>query len=153
MSAITIETIQAKQTELAALIERLLQQPAAQTRDIQIDGRTITLAPGEHYAGAVLDADGNQLHHLVLMAARPTDRLHWQDAMDWVNGIGGSLPTRQELALLFANCRRHLEELSHWSSETYEDDASSAWCCYFNFGSQTIGRKGSSLSAVAVRRI
>lgn len=153
MSAITIETIQAKQTELAALIERLLQQPAAQTRDIQIEGRTITLSPGEHYAGAVLDAAGNHLHHLVLMAAQPADRLHWQDAMEWAKSIGGSLPTRQELALLFANCRRHLEELSHWSSETYEDDASYAWACYFGDGGQSFDHKSFSLSAVAVRRI
>ena len=151
MSAITLEAVQAKQTELAALTQRLQQQ--ANTTDIEIKGTTITLQPGERYAGAVLDDDGNHKHQLVLMAQRPTSKLAWQAAMDWATSVGGVLPTRQEQALLYANCKPHLDPLWHWSSETHESESSYAWNCYFRYGGQYDYPKSSEASVVAVRRV
>ena len=113
----------------------------------------IELATGEHYAGVVLDADGKTLHHLVLLPHKPTNSLEWQDAMDWATSVGGHLPTRQEQALLYANCKPHLEPVWHWSCEEYEDDASFAWYCIFNYGSQIRTRKSYQGAAVAVRRV
>ena len=108
---------------------------------------------GEHYAGVVLDDSGNFKHHLALMAARPDSKLAWQPAMDWATGIGGTLPTRQEQALLFANCKPHLEAVWHWSSESHANNASYAWICDFLFGFQSSSfRKSYEGSAVAVRR-
>jgi hypothetical protein len=151
MPPITLEAVQAKQNELAAMIEQLTTQ-ARQVTAIEIEGCTIELQPGEHYAGAVLDENSQHKHHLVLMAPRPESTLKWQAAMDWATSIGGTLPTRQEQALLYANCKPHLKPEWHWSSATHDDDASCAWYCYFSNGHQFIGLKSFEGSAVAVRR-
>ena len=151
MSAITLEAIQEKQTELAKLIQQF--QAQSLSREIEIEGNVITLASGEHYAGAVLDADGNHLHDLVLMPQRHGKRLTWKASLEWAEEIGGALPTRQEQALLFANCKPHLEGAYHWSCEEYEDNASSAWLCGFGYGDQSYGHKSHELAAVAVRRL
>jgi hypothetical protein len=152
VSAITLEAIQAKQTELAAMI-RELQLQAQKVTYIQIEETTVAMQPGERHAGAVLDEDGETTCHLVLMAQRPEKRLNWQAAMDWAESIGGSLPTRQEQALLFANCKPHLEGVYHWSSETHADDASYAWICHFTGGNQGYDHKSYDGAAVAVRRV
>ena len=132
MSQITLETVQAAYTQLGAMIEEL--QRSAKSQDhrlIVLLEAEIQLRPGEQYAGTVLDANGSLQHHLVLMADVPTEDLNWQAAMDWAASIGGELPTRQEQALLYANCKPHLQPRWHWSSETHEDDASYAWLCHF----------------------
>ena len=144
-----IETIKAKQAELEKLIEQL----QAQATVIEIKERTIKLHPGEHYAGAVLDADGNHLHDLVLMPQRHGKHLTWKAALDWAEEVGGALPTRQEQSLIFANCKPHLEGVYHWSCEEYEGNASYAWSCYFDNGNQILDHKGNEVSAVAVRRV
>ena len=107
----------------------------------------------EHYAGAVLDANGQHMHHLVLMAQRPADKLNWQAAMDWASRIGGALPIRQEQALLLANCKPHLEGVYHWSCEEYEGDASYAWLQGFDYGTQNDDHIYGQGRAVAVRRL
>ena len=152
MTAVTIELIQAKQTELAALIAQLQAKPVQASTTIYIEEETFDLAPGEHYAGAVLDANGEHMHHLVLMAARPDAEVTWKDALEWAEQAGGALPTRQEQALLFANCKPHLQPRWHWSCEG-EEDASYAWDCHFGNGCQGITRKSYAGSAVAVRLI
>ena len=105
MLPVTLEAIQAKQTELAALIEQAKIQIAAglthsvestqklldalrayeqaTKATIEVQGITITLQLGERYAGTVLDEHGQIKHHLVLMAQRPATELNWQAAMDW----------------------------------------------------------------------
>ena len=153
MPPITLEAVQAKQTELATMIQQL-QQQAQQGTQIEIEGCTIDLQPGEHYAGAVLAEDGQHMHHLVLMAARPTGKLAWQAAMDWADEAGGTLPTRQEQALLYANCKPHLKPEWHWSCETHDEDASYAWLCYFGNGTQDGNLlKSYEGGVVAVRRV
>ena len=152
MTTVTLEAIQAKQTELAAMIQQLHEQ-AAHCTQIEIEGCTLELRAGEHYAGAVLDKNGDHLHHLVLRAERPAGKLNWQAAMDWAKGVGGSLPSRQENSLLFANCKYHLDPSWHWSSESHEDDASCAWGCNFGDGYTDYDLKSYEGSAVAVRRV
>jgi len=144
-----IETIKAKQAEL----EKLIEQFQAQTTVIEIKERTIKLHPGEHYAGAVLDAEGNHMHDLILLPQRHGERVNWKAALEWAEEVGGALPTRQEQALIFANCKPHLEGVYHWSCEEYEGNASSAWGCNFSHGRQDDGHELTELSAVAVRRV
>lgn len=151
MSAITLGAIQAKQAELAAMIQQLA--GTSQPAQIQIEATSITLQPGERYAGAVLDEAGQHQHHLVLLAAVPDGNVDWKNAMAWAKSVGGVLPTRQEQALLYANCKPHLAATWHWSSETYEGDASYAWGCRFYYGTQYDGLKSYEGSAVAVRRV
>jgi len=149
MTTVTLEAVHARQAELAAMIEALARQSAATTT--VLPAVELTLHPGEHYAGPVLDADGQIQHHLVLMAAKPDGRMEWADAMAWAQRVGGHLPTRQEQALLFANCRPHLEATWHWSSET--EGESYAWLCHFGHGTQYYGHRSAEGCAVAVRLI
>ncbi len=151
MPTVTIEAIHAKQTELAAMIEQLTQQ-SSKTTVIEIESCDIELAPGEHYAGAVLDENGEHQHHLILMAQRPAGKLNWQAATDWAKSVGGYLPFRQEQALLFANCKPHLQPEWHWSCETHDTEASYAWYCVFSYGHQGSILKSYEGCAVAVRR-
>ena len=152
MTAVTIEQIQAKQTELASMIAQLLATPA-QSTTIEIEEDSIELAAGEHYAGAVLHANGQHMHHLVLMAPRAEQNMTWQAALEWAEAEGGALPTRQEQALLFANCKPHLQPRWYWSCEEHESDASCAWRCVFSDGGQYGNHKSYEGSAVAVRRV
>jgi len=152
MTAVTIKQIQAKQTELATMIAQLLATPV-QSTTIQILEDTIELAAGEHYAGAVLDANGQHRCHLVLMAAKAEQDKTWQAALEWAEAEGGVLPTRQEQALLFANCKPHLAPRWHWSCEEHESDASYAWGCGFGYGDQYGNHKSYEGGAVAVRRV
>jgi hypothetical protein len=152
MSQVTLEAVQAKQTELAVMIQQL-QTQAGPITVIEIESCDIELQPGEHYAGTILDENGEHQHHLILMAQRPTGKLNWQAATEWAKSVGGYLPFRQEQALLYANCKPHLKPDWHWSAETHDDDASSAWLCYFNDGYQDITLKSYEGSAVAVRRV
>jgi hypothetical protein len=150
MSEITLHKLQAEQTKLAAMIAAYAVQAA---KTISVDAIDIELSDGEHYAGAALGADGSVTHHLVLMAEKPASRLDWQAAMDWAASVGGVLPTRQEQALLFANCKPYLEADWHWSSQTHETDASYAWLCGFASGNQTSSVKSYAGCARAVRRL
>lgn len=153
MSSITLEAIEARQTELNQLIAQFKADAANQRSILVINEAAIGLDPGEHYAGTILDESGQVTHHLVLMAPRNDAKLKWQEAMDWAASVGGALPTRQEQALLYANCKPHLKPEWHWSSEVHADDASYAWYCHFNDGYQFNTRKSYEGSAVAVRRV
>lgn len=125
----------------------------ADSQQAETPSPTPALQPGEHYAGVVVDESGQVTHHLVLMASRPDGKLQWQAAMDWAASVGGALPTRQEQALLYANCKPHIKPEWHWSSETHADAASFAWSCYFDGGSQSNVHESYEGSAVAVRRV
>ena len=153
MTTITIESIQAKQAELAEMIQQLKSETLQLPEIILLPQTEINLQPGERYAGAVLGEDGHILHHLVLMAQRPAVLLNWQAAMDWASSVGGRLPNRQEQALLYANCKPYMEHTWHWTCVTDEDNASYAWYCDFYDGSQLYAHKGDEGSAVAVRSI
>ena len=105
---------------------------------------------GGIFAGVITQQDGTHCA-VVMLPNQPATKLNWQDAMDWASSVGGTLPTRQEQALLFANCKPHLDPVWHWSSETHEDDASYAWICGFSNGLQNTNHKSYEGSAVAVR--
>jgi hypothetical protein len=150
MTPVTIQAVQARQAELASMIEQLQAQVST---TYFIPEVAIELRAGDRYVGPVLDADGSVKHHLVLMAERPEGRLDWQSAMNWAQGLGGDLPDRQELALIFANCRPHVEQSWHWSNEVHADEASCAWFCYFDDGNQGHDHKSYEGCAVAARRV
>ncbi len=150
MNEMTLADARAKHAELGVIIAALMARPVT---TISLDAVEIALNEGEHYAGAVLNDDGTVKHHLVLMAAKPEERLNWKDALAWADRVNGFLPTRQEAALIFANCRPHVEEVWHWTSEVYEPDASYAWYCFFYYGYQGYNRKVFPGAARAVRRL
>lgn len=148
---ITLEAIEAKHSEISDLIEKFKKQSATTT--IEVAAVTITLEPGERYAGLILGEDGKPSHHLVLLPG-DKDGSKWSEAQSWAVDQGGDLPTRREQSLLFANLKGEFQGTYYWSRETHESDSASAWCQYFFYGYQGSGRKDDlSCRARAVRRL
>lgn len=145
---ITLEQIEAKQTELADLIAKL----KSRSKPIQysIPAAVISLAPGERYAGLVLDDNGEPSHHLVLLPGE-ADEVERQEAKDWAEKQGGELPTRREQALLYANLRSEFKPAWYWSNEAHGD--ASAWCQHFGNGTQYCYHQSYERRARAVRRL
>lgn len=104
---------------------------------------------GGTFAGLITTPDGTHCA-VVLLPGNGTD-LTWAKAKAWAKKQGGELPSRPVAALLFANCKPHLQPRWHWTSEEF--DASYAWFCFFDDGSPGINHKGFDGSAVAVRYI
>ncbi|WP_109477658.1 DUF1566 domain-containing protein [Paraburkholderia sp. C35] len=148
---ITLEAIEAKQSEISALIEGFKKQSTSTT--VEIAASTITLAPGERYAGLVLDEDGTPSHHLILLPS-DADGSSWGDATAWADKQGGGLPTRREQSLLFANLKGEFQSAYYWSNETHESDSAYAWYQGFDGGSQHFNHKDdTNCRARAVRRL
>jgi hypothetical protein len=118
---------------------------------ISIAAAAIELKDGEHYAGLILNADGTPSHHLVLLP-EADKRMPWQAAVEYAKDQGGTLPTRREQSLLFANSKDQFQPAWYWSGEQYEDDGSYAWGQGFDDGLQFISHKSYEGRARAVRR-
>jgi hypothetical protein len=121
-------------------------------RTINIQHATIDLQDGEHYAGLILNADGTPSHHLVLLP-EAAERMAWQAAVEHAKDQGGTLPTRAEQALLFANLKSQFKAAWYWSSEEYEGDGSYAWNQFFLDGYQYYDRESYEARCRAVRLI
>lgn len=109
------------------------------------------LQEGEHYAGLILGKDEPD-YHLVLLADEAAG-VSWPAACEWAHSRGGVLPTRRELALLFANLREDFGREWYWSSEPHETRAQLVWGQNFASGIQTIYGRPYRGHARAVRRI
>ena len=111
-----------------------------------------SLEQGEHYAGLILGKEGRPDHHLVLLPGEAQD-VSWSAAREWARENGGELPTRRELALLYANLREHFQRLWYWSCETQEPRAQLVWGQNFTSGIQTMYGRPFRGRARAVRRL
>ncbi len=109
------------------------------------------LDDGEVYVGAFASADGSYLHHTVLL---PFDRdvAPWSEQMDWAKSVGGTLPNRLELLMLWMTMRDRFQTGAYWACDVHHEDSAYAWCQYFDYGLQLSSPKGAALRAVAVRR-
>jgi hypothetical protein len=106
------------------------------------------------YAGLARGMDGEPDGHLVLLDARPDDKLDHADATAWADdlGDGARLPTRFESALLYANLRDRIDTAGwYWTSTLFS--VGTAWYQYFNFGYQNVYDTDYAGRAVAVRRL
>jgi hypothetical protein len=110
------------------------------------------LKEGELYAGLILGRQGEPDHHLILLPGSAAD-VSWPAARDWTAERGGMLPTRRELALLFANLREEFDRAWYWSSEQHETRAQLVWGQNFASGIQTVYGRPFRGNARAVRRI
>lgn len=151
MPHVTIEAVKAKQTELNAMIIKLVEH-ASQGRQIKIESRTIELRAGEAYAGAKLHADGSFSHDVIVLPARTDDDYNWQGAQDWAKANGGDAPSPEECALIKANCPNVLKISWIWTNKTHADDASYAWY-FYSYGYCGHDRKSAQGGALAVRRV
>lgn len=146
---ITLEQIQEAQSRVNRMIEEFYKQK--KPVEYVVTGASLKLAPGERYAGIVLNGDGSPSHHLILLPGY-SDHASWADQMTWAESIGGELPTRREQSLLFANLRGFEADV-YWSAETHAEDSSCAWYQGFGYGGQDDYPKSAELRAVAVRRV
>lgn len=110
------------------------------------------LKEGEAYAGLILGKNGEPDYHLVLLADEASD-VSWPTAGDWAAGRQGELPTRRELALLFANRREAFDRVWYWSSEQHETRPQLVWGQNFASGIQTVYGRPFRGHARAIRRI
>lgn len=111
-----------------------------------------SLKEGECYAGLILGKDGMSDYNLILLPGETGDA-SWSAANDWASARGGSLPTRRELSLLFANQREQFERAWYWSSEQHETRAQLVWGQNFASGIQTVYGRPYRGHARAVRRV
>ena len=110
------------------------------------------LADGEQYAGLILGKDGKPDHHLVLLPGEAED-VSWSVAREWAQQSGGELPTRRELALLYANLREQFQRMWYWSSEPQEPRSHLVWGQNFTSGIQTMYGRPFRGRARAIRRL
>jgi hypothetical protein len=110
------------------------------------------LQDGESYAGLILGKNGEPDHHLVLLPGDAAD-VTWSAARAWAASLGGELPTRRELALLFANCKEQFQREWYWSSEPSEARSQLVWGQNWSSGIQTMYGRQFHGRARAVRRI
>ena len=86
------------------------------------------LHAGERYAGTVINsATGQPTHHLILLPHEPSEPLNWHEAMEWAASLTGQLPSLQEAALLYANCKPAFNRNWYWTNTVYAGYASDAW--------------------------
>ena len=130
---VTLEEIKAEQANVAKLIAKFEAQ--AQSRTMAFPRSSISLAPGEEYAGVILGKEGAPSYHLILLPGDKDD-LSWSAAKKWAAEIGGELPTRREQALLFANLKEQLEASWYWSGEQHASGSGYAWFQSFDSGYQ-----------------
>jgi hypothetical protein len=110
------------------------------------------LKDGERYAGLILGKQGEPDHHLILLSGDAAD-VSWTAARDWAGAQGGSLPTRRELSLLFANLREEFLREWYWSSEQHDTRPQLVWGQNFTSGIQTVYGRPYRGHARAVRRV
>lgn len=148
---VTLEAIEAKHSEISALIETFKKQSTSTT--VEVAAASVTLAAGERYAGLILDDDGTPSHHLILLPG-DADGSNWADANAWAEKQGGGLPTRREQSLLFANLKGEFQRAYYWSNETHESDSECAWFQFFDDGYQlNLHKDYDGCRARAVRRL
>jgi hypothetical protein len=110
------------------------------------------LNEGELYAGLILGKNGAPDYHLVLLPGDAGD-VTWSTAREWAAEVGGELPTRRELSLLFANLREEFQRVWYWSGEQSEARSQLVWGQNFTSGIQTMYGRPFRGRARAVRRV
>ncbi len=148
MSAITIEQIDAKQTELVQLIEKFKHQ--AKATALTLPAAVVRLLPGERYVGAILKEDGTVDYHLIVLGFKPSGLDH-AGAIAWAKTLDGKVANKREIRLVQANAP-DLLPTSGWCWLEEEYGSSCAWGCYFGGGGVYYDDRSSGGGAVAVRR-
>ena len=107
---------------------------------------------GEAYAGLMLGQNGEPDYHLFIIPGE-AENVTWSKAMEWATKAGGSLPTRREQRVLFANAKDHFKPEWYWSDEQHASGSNFAWIQGFFNGYQYYDLKSFEGRARAVRRL
>ena len=111
----------------------------------------LELNPGEEYLFSLSFPDGKTIHTILLPADH--DDTTWDESMEWAKSIGGDLPDRVELALLFKYKPEAFKKDYYWSNSQHASFASVAWYQSFYNGFQVNHHTNTKLRARAVRRV
>lgn len=106
---------------------------------------------GEIYAGAIINPDGSG-HHIILLPG-DNDDAAWQAQIDWAKSIGGDLPSRSELAHLYAQLKQEFKPEWYWGNEQHAPHSYCDWIQSFGLGTQNYTHKDNESRARAVRRV
>jgi hypothetical protein len=82
---------------------------------------------GELYVGIVSGENGDDDYHLVRLPIR-RGRANWHQAHELAREAGGELPTRDELAIMAAECGDKFSRDWFWSSEL-DSEFTRSGCC------------------------
>lgn len=93
----------------------------------------------------------NRRSQLVILLPDDLEAVNFHEATEWVRSIGGDLPTRAELSLLFANFPRAFAKRIYWSCERQADTY--AWYGSFVTGRQYYCLQRRPIHARAIRRV
>ena len=128
-------------------------QAAQAPTGLYLPAVTLTLQPGEWYAGAVINPDGLIKHHVIAAGMRlNTARLTFGKAQKWAADSGLSAPTCQEARLIVAHHAGRLDDLLwFWTCE--EHSSACAWNCFLNLGLVIYLDRSAAGGAVAVHRV
>ncbi|MBH9725146.1 DUF1566 domain-containing protein [Burkholderia contaminans] len=109
------------------------------------------LNDGEIYLGGFVDSNGNVSHTILL----PGDHngATWQQQKDWAASIGGDLPTRVELAVVYEKDPAQFTRTWYWAKEESTDQPGWGWFHTFSLGYQNIAPGDNKYRARAVRRV
>lgn len=106
----------------------------------------------ELFAGLILGKEGERDYHVVLLPGEVVDA-GWAAATSWARELGGELPSRRELSLLFANLREEFQREWYWSREPQTGHPHLVWGQNFASGIQTVYGRAYRGHARAIRRI
>ncbi len=109
------------------------------------------LHEGESYVGAIGDNAGH-IYHVVLLPGDAAPNA-WADQLEWARSIGGELPSRLELAMLFRYCPDEFKEESYWSNQLDTKSFDLIWYQTFADGRQGSTALLSRVRARAIRRL
>lgn len=136
--------IQCEDRDIGAISANELKPSPPRTALPQLDER-------ERYIGALSDRLGS-LQHVILLPG-DNDVADWETQMAWAKSIGGDLPSKTELAMLWGSGREQFQLCLYWSNQTYEKHSGYAWFQGFTHGDLLPGHKGAEFRARAVRRV
>lgn len=114
-------------------------------------GKFLVLNDGEKYVGAITTPAGKTSH--VILLSGDVSKKNWNESLEWAKSIGGDLPDRMELALLYNFMRDEFHQESYWSNTQHAAYSDCAWFQGFLNGNQTSDFKSAELRARAVRRV
>lgn len=120
------------------------------------------LNEGEIYAGGIISPEGSE-NHIILLPGEQTS-INYTDAVKWAAGIGGCLPTHEELKHLFAKSRAaklrgdmpfydFKDTFNYWSAEQYAIHCGSGASTLHLSGNYKPGIEGTYIRACAIRRV
>lgn len=110
-----------------------------------------SLNTGEIYIGCI--GYGTNMPYHIILLPDDNDNASWDDQMAWAKGIGGDLPNRSEMAMLWTNHRDQFQTDWYWTNELLLENREWAWYHYFDDGTQRINYWLDQFRAKAVRRV